>query len=448
MSPKFIVTIIVVCLILLVGGVVVSKCIGIVDSQEWIFVQPYWGEARIQNGSGMYWKGMADTWSYPRYMELVYSDEAGEGDKDKESIKVTFNDGSTADINAFMVIETPTVSDDQIVFHKQMNGDPRQIKSKTKAHLTECMKSTAPLMSSTEHQVSRKSEYSMAVENQLSDGVYDMKQIRKVLADRVDEQGKPVSVAATEVLLDEKGRPVIAKLSPLTTKYKMSITQFSIKGTKYDPETLKQFAAKKGQFLAAEKSKAEREAMVQEALKIEAEGLKDKAQAEATANVLMATAVIAAEKEANVALQNKIKAETIANQQLSVAAIVKEEKLTIANMNLEVAQIKALEAEQEKIAEILRAQGRKEAIDLSGDITELEAAMIEAEVEKVRVAAKALASVQSPEVLIINGTAEGKGGNSLMENLISMKLMADAGILKEVKVNSSEVEERVNRNQE
>jgi hypothetical protein len=444
MNNKQIFALVAVFLIIIVGVGIMSKCVGVKKITEVVVVQPYAGEARIQNGSGVYWKGMADTWSYDLYMELVYSDESGEGDRDKESVKVTFNDGSTANISAFVVVELPTDKDDMLAFHKKMNGNPLQIKNKVKAHLIECMKSTAPLMSSTEHQVSRKSEYSQTVENQLRDGVYDMKQVRKVLADRFDAEGLPVSVAATEVLMGENGRPVIAKRSPLTEDYKLSITQFSIKGTDYDPETLKQFSAKKEQFLAAEQSKAEREAMVQEALKIEAEGLKDKAQAEAEANVHMATAVIAAELKANVALQHKIEMETQAQEKLSVAEISKQEQLMIAGAKLEVAEIAAQEAEAKKRAMISEAEGRKQAIELSGAITELEQAMIDAEVQKATNVSKNLATIKVPNVMFIGGK-DGSGGSDITEHLINIRLMEASDLFEKVNVNKSAVEKRVDR---
>lgn len=442
MSTKQIITLVVVIFVIIAGLGVTSKCVGVIKITEQVVVQPYVGEARVQTGSGLYWKGMADTWAYDRYMELVYSDEADEGDKDKESIKVTFNDGSTADISAFIVIEIPTDEDEMLAFHKKMNGDPAQIKNKVKAHLIECMKSASPLMSSTEHQVSRKSEYSRIVENQLSDGIYGMKQIRKIIPDRVDENGDPVMVAATEILRDDNGNPIIAKKSPLTVDYKMAITQFSIKGTKYDPETLKQFSAKKEQFLKAEQSKAEREAMVQEALKIKAEGLKDKATAEAEGNVLKETAVIAAKLLAEVAEQTKIAAETKAAMALSVAETDKQTLLMIESATFEQAVIKAATADENKKAMIALAEGKKEAIELSGDITELEEAQIRSEVDKVRAIADALAMINVPSTMIVTG---GEGGSDITSQLINIKLLESTGLFDKADINKTAVTRKITR---
>jgi uncharacterized membrane protein YqiK len=258
-----------------------------------------------------------------------------------------------------------------------------------------------------------------------------MKQVRKVLEDRVDEHGEPVSVPATEIIIGSDGRPVIAKQSPITAKYKMVITQFSIKRTNYDPETLLQFAAKKTQFLNAETSKSEREAMVQEALKIEAEGLKDKAQAEATANVLKATAVIAAEQKAEVALQVKVEAETKAQMALSVTTTQKEE----AQIKLDMAKLDA-----QAIIELAKAE--QEKIRLAGALTELEQALIDAKVQMADAVSKNLAQIPVPAIVMGGG---GAGGASQMENLINIKLMTDSGIMKMLGIDAKLVERTITR---
>ncbi len=432
-GTKTIVSIVIV-LVLVVGGIFVGNTmIGYINPTDWIVVVPYVGSTRIQNGSGWYWKGFAKAYPYPRYMEFVYSDEEGEGEATLEAIKSTFNDGSTARMDAFIVIQTPDEEQDQLAFHNKMGGTTLTIKSKTKAYLTECIKVTAPLMSSTEHQVARKADFSRKVEDQLTDGIYDMRETTKVLLDRVDESGKPVSVPATEIVRNEEtGKPVIAKESPLIVNYKMQIVQFSIKGTVYDDETLLQFAAKKAQFLNAETSKSEREAMVQEALKIKAEGLKDKAQAEAEANVLKATAVIAAEQKAEVALQAKVEAETKASMALAVAEIDKEQ----AQINLDIAELDGK-------AVIVLAEAERQKIELAGALTELEQAMIDAQVQMASEVASALSQIQVPSVMFMGG-GEG-GGGSIMENLINMKLMTDSGILDKTGITTSVVKRTIDR---
>lgn len=422
MSNKSIGVLVVVGLAAVVAGVIIYMAFGTIDADTWIHVQPYWGKARIQNGSGLYWKGFAKVAVYPRYMEFAYNDQAGEGEKDKESIRVTFNDGSTAQINSRVVVQTPDAEEKQLAFHRQMNGSKEAIKSKVKAYLTECLKSTAPLMSSTEHQTSLKTTFSRYVEDQFTVGLYDMKQVQKTLKDRTDAEGNPVTVEATEIVLDENDKKVIAKESPIVDEYGMVLTQFSIEGTDYDPETLLQFKAKKEQFLAAATSKAEREAMVQEALKIEAEGLKDKAQAQAEQNVIKAKAVIEAEQKAEVALEEKKEAETKAEMAKSVAEIEKQQ-----------AQIEYEKAVIDANAIIVTAKAEKEAILLSGKITELEQLTIDAKVQINDAIASAIQQIRSPQNVFYSGAGEGGSEDGgWTKTLVQLKLMKDIGFLSDM----------------
>ena len=435
MKPKYYIILAVALFGLIFGLMIVTGMFGNCNAQEWIVVQPIIGEVDIQENPGPYWKGFAKTWAYQRNIEFRYNNDPKDGDADDERIGVTFNDGGEADMGAYIRLQTPVEKQDRLAFHQQFGGLHDNIKASTKSFMIDCMKSTAPLMSASEHQSARKSEFRQLVLNQMISGLYDMNLEEVVKKDTTDTTGEEITLFKTTIKLQD-GQPIITTKSPLVDKFKMGIVQFSVTGTDYDPETLKQFAAKKAAFLGAEQAKAERGQEVQERLMIEEKGKREKAEAVAAANVIMATAVIAAEQKANVALQTKVEAETKASQLLSVAELSKKTALMEESAKFEVAEIKAATSLELKKAMIAEAEGKKQAIDLSGAITELEMAKINAEVDKVKFAAEALAKINVPEVMIIGG---GEGSGGLMENLINMKLMVDTGILDKTKVDGSTV---------
>lgn len=407
--------------IILFGG------IGKNDAQNWQLIQYPTGKLAIRDNPGFYFRCFATVWTYQRYLEFRYNDDPKEGAAADERIRVTFNDGGQADVSTFVRLATPTLEEHRIEFHRQFGGNKDNVKASIKAHMTNCLKTTAPLMSSSEHQSARKSEFSLITEDQLSAGLYASRKVEKELKDRFDEKGQPIMVYATEILQDESGNPIVAQVSPLITKFKLTVDQFSVTGTDYDTETLKQFAAKKSSFLAAEKSKAEREQMVQERLKIVEQGLRDKASAEAAANVAKATAVIAAQLKAEVAAQVKLERETQANMGLEVEKIAKLEAETKAAKFLAVAMLDAKAAAQTKQATILIAEGRKEAIEKSGAITEFQQAMIDAKRAMARDVASALAQIKVPSVMFMGGTGSGNG-DDLTKNLINLRLMEATGL--------------------
>jgi len=446
MTPKQIKMLVIAVIVVVAGLAIVFGCFKHNDDQNWQIVQSIGGKISVRDQGGWYPTAFATVWTYPRYADFRYNDDPDEGDDVDERIRVTFNDGGTAQISTFVRIQTPITEADRKEFHRQFGGEMANVKAATKAHLTNSLKSTAPLMSSSEHQSARKAEFANHTENQMRLGLYEMRKVEKELKDRTDEEGNPITVFATEIVTDTDGKSVVAQESPLTTKFMIAIDQFSVTGTDYDPEILQQFAAKKKSFLMAEQSKAAREEMVQERLKIEEEGLKDKAQAEAKANVEKATAVIQAEQKAEVALQTKIEAETKASQLLEVAKIEKEEALTKANMELEVAEIRAQAAEQEKLAMIAQAEGKQKAIELSGEITNLEQAMLDNELRKAEVISDAIAKIMMPSTMNII-TAGGMGGEGtqaaspdvLTTHLVNLKLMEATGIIDQANVSSKSV---------
>ena len=443
MKPKHIIILAIIAIACIIVVSLFTGFVSVNDGQNWVYLQYVNGTVRIVEEPGMYMKAFGKTRVYPRFIEFRYNDDPDDGDKSKESIEVTYNDGGMADVSTYIRLATPSLKENRIKFHQQFGGNKDNIKASTKSYMIDCLKSTAPLMSSSENQSARKAEFKQVVEGQLKKGTFKMRKEQIVRKDVTDKTGEGITIFKTEIVNDKDGMPIVVTSSPITEDFGMTVVQFSVTATNYDPDTKKQFSAKKASFLLTEQAKADREKETQERLMVVERGLREKAEETAKANVLKAKAVIAAELKAEVALQTKLQAETAAAMQLSVAKINKAELLMIASAKLEVAQIKAKEAEQEKIAAILRAEGRKEAIELSGDITELEEAVIAAEVNKAAAVAEAMAKMRGPEVVIFGSKSEGGGGNDITQALFQLRLMQDAGLIKKVNVDSSKVQRKV-----
>jgi hypothetical protein len=388
------------------------------------------GKIDIRDKPGVYLRKFATVTPYARYLEFRYNENPKDGDADDERIKVTFNDGGVAHVAVHIRVATPINEQDRKEFHKQFAGNMDNIKASVRGFMTECLKSTAPCMSASEHQSARKGWFNQKVEEQLTKGVYETRKVEKTLKDRTDEEGQAITVFATEIVTDENGVAKVAKISPITDKFKMEIIQFSITGTKYDDATLLQFAAKQQSFLKAEQSKAERGEEVQQRLMVEQKGLREKAEAVAKANVIKATAVIQAEQKAEVALQVKIEAETKASQFLAVAKIKKAEAETLANQKFEVAKINYTAAEKNAAAIIVLAEAEEKRIQMAGAITEKDKVLAEIAAERDVQIAMQLSKVQSPGVVFSGGGKDGSsGGSEVMMNMINYRLLEGAGLI-------------------
>ena len=318
--------------VLAVVGILWSGMIGHNDNQNWQVCQSVTGKITVIDTAGYYFKGFATIWTYPRSMQAYYSESAKEGGPQDDSIKVTFNDGGTAQISRFVKIQLPTTEAERMLLHQDFNANTANVLDAVRSHLTNCIKSTGPMMSASENQASRKSEFNQVVEEQLTQGLFEMRRTEVELKDvseaaQVGPDGKPIAaekkahVMATEVVLGDNGKPVIVQPSPLA-RYKIAILQFSVTDTKYDEKTLEQFAAKKDSYLKAEQAKAERQQEYQQRLMVTEKGLRQVAEITAEENQKKARALIQANQAAEVAVITKTQAVTAAEQKVEVAVQV------------------------------------------------------------------------------------------------------------------------------
>ena len=413
---------IVVLLVLFIG------CVGHNNFNNYQVIQSVTGQKSVRNEGGYYWKGFASVWTYPKTESFFFSikDESGPED---HSIRGTFNDGGEAQISTMVRMIMPTEEKQRIELHERFKGDMNSIMLSVRAHLASCIKSTAPCMSATENQAARKSEFQFLVGQQLRLGLFAMKRVtRKVqVYDDVQERAvgtavssipsprREVELQGTEIIVDEKGQPVIAEPSPLTN-YGLIVDQFSVTETDYDPKTKEQFAAKKELFLAAEKSKAEREQEIQQRLMVIERGLREKAEVEAVANKEKAKQVIDAQMKAEVALQTKV------------------EQTTLAEMKVQLAVQSKLAAEQDKLAATEKAEAikilaaaKEVEIAKAGVMREVDRVPLEIKRETEIGIATALSKINVPQTMII-GSGGGTGGSAL-ENLLNMYLVKQMGVL-------------------
>ena len=402
--------------IILTGG------IGKNNDQNWQVIQSVGGKVTIRDTAGYYLKWFATVWTYPRYVEATYNDDADEGDKPKESIRATFNDGGTAQVCTYVRFSTPVVEDERKEFHRQFSGNVDNSVIAVRNHMVNCIKAAAPLMSASENQSARKAEFAQVIEDMLRDGLYKMNKIEKELKDRTDEKGNPITVYATEIIRNSEGIPIVSQGSPLED-YGIEVIQFSVTATEYDDATRDQFAAKKQSFLRAENSKAEREEMVQERLMIVERGLKDKAEVEAVALKDKAKAIIEAQKKVELAEKAKQEAETQANMRLEVAKIQKMEAETKANQELEVAKVGAMAAEQEAKAIQILAIAEEEKIKKAGAITEKERVTLQIAADRDAKIASFLANVKTPQIVFNGGSEEGSNWKDTLMNLYLLDKM-------------------------
>ena len=425
-------TIVASIVVLIIIGIfaVTNGLMGHNDDQDWKVLQRLGGSMDVRTTPGWFMKRFADEWKYPKIRRRYFSSDVSEGGAVDESIKVIFSDKGKATFSTMILYSTPY----------------------TRAG--EAIKTEAGAKGLAEGEVARF--------HRLCRGNIEIAD-KQALA-RIKEIARIAGESITASTCVEKQSSFInqirtAAMDDKTLKsYGIEIEDVALSDIVFDKETIKQFKKQQEAILLAKEAEAnkikfgmqELETVAEYKQKIAKEkGLADMEKMKQVTNAQRdkELAEIGAQKKVEVAIRAKLEKETVASAALSVAKIVKEEKLMVASMKLEVAEIKALEAEQEKIAAILKAEGKKQAIELSGAITEIEQAMIDAGVRKVEVAAKSLSQIEVPNVMFINSGATGTGGATVdvMSNLINYRLLESTGILATSNVKTEDIAKRITR---
>lgn len=419
--------------VFLAGLITFFGCVGTNNAQDWKIVQYPGGEVRVVDTAGWYNKGFGHVWTYPRNFQVEYDKE--------HAFPVIFNDSGTGIMNTMVRFSAPTTIAGKLELHNQFGGNLDNIELAVWAHMSNSMKATGPIMSSSEHQSARRSEFDQLVQEQLNAGLFETRKVSKDVKDANDEKSKAITVYYTEIIMDEKGKPKIANVSPLA-HLGLAITQFSVTHVQYDDTTQKQFEQKKQAFLAAESSKAKRESEVQERLMIEQRGLKERAENEAVANKQKATATILADQEKQVAEtkanQEKQVAETNSAKLVAVALLTKQaaetaaeqEKAvatTKANQQLEVAKLERQAAEENAKKEITLAEAKKQSLALGGAISEREQKLAQIAADRDVNIATQLSKIAVPQFVINGGGADSKDG--LTNSLLNIRLLEASGLI-------------------
>lgn len=404
MTPRNIIALVVAAFIVIGGVFTGCAAVGHNNAENWQVIQSLDGEIVVRDEPGFYWKGAAHVTTYPRVFSIEWGPDT-----------VTFNDGGNAEMAGIMRIRTPATTEQRMKVHTEFGGDytMRNAETSVESHLVNVLQVTGPVMSGSEHQSARKGEFYNLAYEQLENGLYQSERIQVELVDQIDQNGKPIKVFATKIIMGANDTPLVQEESPLI-QYGFGIAQFSIESTKYDQKTLDLFAAKKESLLNAERSKAAREEQVQERLMIVERGLKEKAEIEAQANKEKARLTIEAETKVAVANQQAAEAEERQSRETTEA----ETRRAVAELNL---AAERLNADATRVV----ASAREEQIAKAGAITERDRVLAEIDRDARIGVAREMANINVPNFMITGG---GEGGSSGLEQLLNVFMMRQMGV--------------------
>lgn len=414
-----------------IAGAAVLGCMngyfGQNDDQDWQVLQGLGGKMSVRTDSGIYQKKFASAWTYPKVQKVYFSSDVREGSAQDDSCKVVFSDKGTASFSTMVLYRSPYMLAGLSIPDIDANGkQPKGLKEGAVANFHRLCKGDIRIADSTV--LARIKEYS-----RITASGYNASQA-------VDNQAEFIAAIRTALKND---KTLIA--------YGIDVEDVMLSDIVFDDPTLIQFTIQQTAILASKNAEAKKVQFDMEKLETEADYAKQIAKVKGEAEKTMMTQVtdakrdkelaeIKAEKLVRVAEFTKQEADIVASKKLSVAVIAKKTLLMEASAKFEQAEIMAVTAVEKKKAMIAEAEGRKEAIELSGAITELEQAQIQAEVDKAKYVAEALAKINVPQTMIFAG---GESGGSVTEQLINIRLMEASSLFDKIDVNKTTVNRKV-----
>lgn len=327
------------------------------------------GEMTVIADPGTYLQLFSNITTYQISDVYYFSKTENEGDNqtNAEPIKVRFNDGGTAEISGMIKFRLPSDPEKRLALHRDFKNFEAIKHDLMRQVVTEALMQTAPLMRAEDSYSTRRSEFTDIAEDQVTLGIFET--LSKEFKEK-DADGNEFIVAEVNVRRDEKGLPLVRKISPLK-QYGIEVIQFVIKDIDFD-QTI--------DALIAKKKEAEQQ-------KVVARANAEKAKQDAITAREQGNARIATEK---------------ANQDVE-----KIKEVTIAQKEFEVAKLNAQKAKEEAAADIVKGKALAEInrLKVQAGLTPLEKATIAK--ETAIGVAEQLSKVQFPGMMIIGG-----GGNS------------------------------------
>lgn len=329
------------------------------------------GEMSVRNQAGTYGQMFSNISTYQVSDMLYFSADDADGIATDEAISVRFNDGGTAKVSGSLKFRLSTKEDNQLMLHREFKSYERVKHDLIRQAVTEALTKTAALMKAEESYSTRLAEFTSLVEDQIRYGIYET--ISKQVVEK-DQDGNELVESRVEIKHDKDGKRMLYKQSPFI-RYNVEIVNFLIKDFDFDEKTQAIIVAKKEAEQAKVVAKANAERAKQDAITTKEQGNARVAKAEADALVEKKTAVINAERETEVAKQQKLKAKEEAEASLNTG----------------------------------RAEAEANRLKVSAGLTPQERA--EYQMKTAIGVAEKLSQIKLPDMMVMGG-GDGKGGQA------------------------------------
>jgi len=422
------------------GGWLFYKTIHKNDIQNIQVIQSVLGEVTVNRSCGYYSKFFPSIWTYPRAGVYVLND------KDKDALTVKFNNKSQAKIYCQIGYRIDGASDEQIIaLHQEIEGDDNKIWDMVLKEVNTASQVVASKYDPSS--VIGGTMFEEFKENLVKSILHSPTLFAKGIdITRLAIDGSPIPDKLTETQVEKQKEADLAKRLAEAEKVKLEAEAIRVKA-QYDKEIEEQAGKAKAQ-MAKEVQDAERvkkvaeveaqkkvalESLAKEQLLIQMNKEKEAAAIEAEKKVVLAE--IQKREMLVLAAKEREVAEIAAAKEAEVAQIAadKERKVAEIAKATEAERLEQVRLQSEQV--IAKANAKKEAIALAGEITEQERVRLEVEMNtKIGVAkayAEGIGRIKLPTVMQGGGNATN-GGNGTADALQTFFTLKNAAMALEL----------------
>ena len=365
LSVKKIAAIAITVVALILTPMIFSMAFESINADEILVVQdPIDGELHWYVNAGLKWQGWGRITKYRK--RSIYDFES----------KIRFNEGGHGTLVGSMQYEMPLDVEHLTQLHTRFGSQDAVQKQLVEVVTNKSIYMTGPLLSSTESYAEKRPNLIFWVEDQIKEGVYQT--IRSDIKTRDPITGEEKTVTVAAIAHSDDGIPLRQESAQLIG-FGLRPFNFTVTQIAYDAKVEAQIQLQQENIMAVQTAMAQARKAEQEALTVEQQG----------------RALAATQKWE----QEAIKAKAV----------------TLAQQNLEVAELDARAASQERIANIRRGEGearrRQLVMAADGALT----LKLEAWLEAQKVWAEAVAKYTGAWVPSIVMGGEGQTGNGANE---------------------------------
>lgn len=334
-TPKMIKWTVAIVLAFIASIWLICENVGYKNSTEIVIKQSPFGGMSCVEGQGYYFKGFSRTWTFLKARSFYFNSstekvggKAWEGDDtDEDDIEVTLSRNSKGWISGYLMYELPSDCSVLLRLRDKHHTDDEIKHNLVRNAVMSGIAKTAPMFTAEAAKVTNLAEFQALAYDQITKGEYmtETHTERELVSEEErDTTGKVIKKAeyaeykVTSLKKDSLGNRIIMNESALH-EFEIKVTQFQIRGVKLDSVSQNQLDVVKQRETKRVAKITEAETAKQDAITNEANGKANAAKAKWEAETEKArvivkmeqskdSAIIIAEREAEVAKRNAQKA--------------------------------------------------------------------------------------------------------------------------------------------